>query len=176
MVRKSPSINLVKNSGSFLDNFVNWALTAGRIVVILTEVIALGAFVYRFSLDRQLIDVHEKIKQEQSVVNYLKDNERIYRNLQNRLTLSANFSKQGVEKINVLGKIVSFAPPNFTFNTITVQEDRVKIDANTATVNSLSQFVKSLRNYTKISTVIVDKIENRPSAALINVSITAVLK
>lgn len=177
MVRRSPSINLVKSdAGSFVDRFVNWALSAGRIVVIVTEIIALGAFLYRFSLDRQLIDVQSKIKQEQSVVNYLKDNEKVYRNLQNRLALSATFSRLGKEKIAVLNDIIGFAPPNLSFNSVTVQEDRVRIDANASQVSALSDFTKSLRNYTKVSAIIVDKLENRPSASLINVLITAELK
>lgn len=177
MVRRSPSINLVKSStGSFVDRFVNWALSAGRVVVILTEIIALGAFLYRFSLDRQLIDVQSKIKQEQSVVNYLKDNEQIYRNLQNRLALSVTFSKLGKERITVLNDVVGFAPPNLSFNNITVQEDRVRIDVNASQVSALSDFTKSLRNYPKVSTIIIDKIENRPSASQINALITIVLK
>lgn len=176
MVKKSPSINLLKDTTSFVDRFVTWALSAGRVVVIVTEIIALVAFLYRFSLDRQLIDIHSKIRQEQTVLNYLKDNEAIYRNLQNRLALSTKFSSEGKTKIGVIKDIVGFAGPGVTFNNLTIQEDRVKLDVNGNSVNSISDFVKKLRGYTKVSAVIVDKIENRPSAASINVSITTVLK
>lgn len=176
MVKKSASINLLKNTGNFVDRFINWSLSAGRVVVIVTEIIALLAFLYRFSLDRQLIDIHSKIRQEQTVLSYLRDNETTYRNLQNRLALSSKFSKEGKEKIDVLNDLVGFAGSNITFNIITIQEDRIRLDANGGSVNSISEFVKKLKEYQKISTVIIEKIENRPSAASINVSITAVLK
>ncbi|MDE2025485.1 MAG: hypothetical protein KGJ07_03255, partial [Patescibacteria group bacterium] len=77
------TINLVRGRRPrVLDQFVGWALTIGRVVVILTELIALGAFLYRFGLDRQLVDLHDKIAQEQSIVDLLKQNENSYRNLQ----------------------------------------------------------------------------------------------
>lgn len=176
MVKKSPSINLLNNRGSFVDRLINWSLSVGRIVVIVTEIIALAAFLYRFSLDRQLIDIHSKIRQEQAVLSYLKDDETTYRNLQNRLSLSANFTKEGKERIQILNDLVGFAQGSVTFNNITIQEDRARIDANGSSVNAVSDFVKKLKTYNKISTVILEKIENRPSAASINVSITAILK
>lgn len=177
MAKKSPSINLLRDSsGNFIDKFVAWALSAGRVIVIITELIALGAFLYRFSLDRQLIDLHTKINQEQKVVAYLKDNEQTYRNLQNRLLLAADFSKQGTDKVSILKQIIGLAPGGITFNNITLQKDRVRIDANSTSVSSLSNFVTSLKNYSRVSSVIIEKIENRSSSASINVSITALLK
>lgn len=177
MAKKSPSINLLRDSGgNFIDKFVNWALSAGRVIVIITELIALGAFLYRFSLDRELIDLHSKIKQEQAVVVYLKANEETYRNLQNRLLIASNFSKQGRDKVDVLKQIISFAPPGITFNNITIQEDRARIDANSNSVSNLSTFVTSLKNYSRFSSIIIDKIENRSSSASISVSIAALFK
>lgn len=177
MVKKSPAINLLGNSsGNYVDRFVNWALSVGRVVVILTEVIALSAFLYRFSLDRQLIDLHSKIKQEQAVITYLKENEDTYRNLQNRLLLSTTLSKTGADKVDTLKDIIAFTPLGVSFNNITVQEDRVRIEAFAASASPLSDLVKEFKNYPKISNVIVEKIENRPSSASVNMSITAMFK
>lgn len=176
MERKSPSINLLKSNENIVDQVVNWALSIGRVVVILTEIIALGAFLYRFSLDRQLIDLHSKIQNEKSVVNYLKGNEKVYRNLQNRLTLSSTFTKEGSLEIDIFKKVVSFAPQGLTFNNITVQPDRVRMEIVAGSVSSLSDFVKSLKNYSLISSVIIDKIDTRPSAASINASVIGMLK
>lgn len=177
MVKKSSAINLLsQSSGNYVDRFVNWALSIGRVVVILTEVIALSAFLYRFSLDRQLIDLHSKIKQEQAVVTYLKENEDTYRNLQNRILLSTTLSKTGADKVDTLKDIISFTPLGVSFNNITIQEDRVRIEVFAASAAPLSDLVKEFKNYSKISNVIVEKIENRPSSASINMSITAMFK
>lgn len=176
MARKESGINLVGKNVSFVDRFITWALSIGRVVVILTEVIALGAFLYRFTLDRQLIDLHEKIKQEQRVISFLKDNEETFRNVQNRISLAGNFGAVSQDKVKILGDIVSLAPSTVTFNTLSVQEDRVRINFSTNSVSSLSDLVKKLRSYQKVATVIVEKIENKPSSAVIIVSLTAIFK
>lgn len=176
MARKEPGINLVGKNISFLDRFIAWALTVGRVVVILTELIALLAFLYRFSLDRQLIDLHAKIKQEQAVVTYLKDNEETFRNLQNRISLAANFGGGSKDKVKIANDVNSFATSGITFNSISIQEDRIRINISTSSVSFLSDFVKKLKEYSKINSVIVEKIENRTSSASITVSITAILK
>ncbi len=175
MARKDASINLVGENINFLDRFVTWALTVGRAVVILTELIALIAFLYRFSLDRQLIDLHAKIKQEQAVVFYLKNDEDTFRSLQNRISLASNFGIISKDKVKILNDVTSQAS-GIIFNDIAEQEDRVRINASTNSVLSLSNFVKQLKAYPKISNVIVEKIENRTSSASITVSLTALLK
>ena len=176
MARKDASINLVGENINFLDRFVTWALTVGRVVVILTELIALIAFLYRFSLDREIIDLHTKIKQEQAVVAYLKDNEETFRGIQNRISLASSFGTIAKDKVNLLNDVISFAPAGMTFNNISAQEDRVRINASTNSVSSLSDFVSKLKSYSSIKNVIVEKIENRTSSASITVSITGLLK
>lgn len=177
MAKKFPSINLLKSKQeNFIDRFINWALTVGRAVVILTELIALGAFLYRFSLDRQLIDLHTKIKQEQAIVSYLKTNENTYRNLQNRIFLAGNFGNSSQKAITTLDNIVKFATSDVSFNTITIQEDRSRINATFRSISSLSKFVDSLKNYKSIESVIIDRIENRSSNGTITIGITTIFK
>ena len=176
-MQKNPaSINLLKQQTSLIDRFMSWALTVGRLLVILTEVIALSAFAYRFSLDRQLIDLHSKIAQEQAIVNYLKENEKTYRNLQDRLAISTNFSDLSTSRYKVFSDVIDFTPSGMSFNNFTISENRIKIDANINSVSSLSMFVNSLKNYPAIDTVSIDKIDNKTSSAVIAVTITAALK
>lgn len=176
MARKDISINFVGENLSFLDRFVNWALTVGRVVVILTELIALTAFLYRFSLDRQLIDLHTKIKQEQAVVSYLKNYEETFRDLQNRINLSSDFGIVSQDKIKMLNDVVSFAPSGAVFNNFYIQEDRIRLSITSGSVSAISSFIKRFKSYQKIENVIVEKIEDRASSASITVNITGILK
>lgn len=174
---KTPSINLLEGRRKgFLDKFINWALTIGRFIVIITEAIALLAFLYRFSLDRQLIDLHSKIKQEQIVVSSLKENEKEYRNLQERLALASKFTDKGEQTVKIFKETVALAPKDFVFSNLTLSEDRLTINASVQRIASLTTFIKTLRNYPSISTLSLDKIENKISSGRIAVGITATLK
>src|SRR5689334_11570583 len=89
---KKRVINLLPNKGdSLFEQFLSWALTVGRLLIIITETLALSVFLYRFVLDVQIIDLHDKIKQESAIIDNLKDQEESFRNLQTRLLLAKNF-------------------------------------------------------------------------------------
>lgn len=169
-------INLVKKRLSFTDKFLSWALSAGRVIIILTEIVALSAFLYRFVLDRQLIDLHTKIKQEQAIIAFSKASENKYRNLQDRLSSASRFSKLGQDEVKVLKDILALSPADTTFSNLTTSDTNVKISASFSQISSLGAFVESLKTYPIISGVSVDKIENVSSSSLITVSITATLK
>ncbi|MEX2013140.1 MAG: hypothetical protein WD967_01930 [Candidatus Levyibacteriota bacterium] len=169
-------INLVKKRVSFTDKFLKWALSTGRVVVILTEIIALSAFVYRFFLDRQLIDLHAKIKQEQAIIAFSKESEDKYRNFQERIAIAQRFSQLGSDEVKVLKDILNLAPSGTTFNNLTTSDTTVKIDASFTRISQLGAFVNSLKDYPSIDSVSINTIENVPSSSLISVSITGTLK
>lgn len=172
-----PSINLLGNrQESIFEKFIDWALTIGRLVVILTEVIALSAFFYRFTLDRQLIDLHSKIKQETAIVSYLKDREETYRNLQDRLSVVSTFSSSEEKKIKTFNDVIGLATGGMTFNQLVLTKTHIQIAATFQYISSLTSFVNSLKKYPDVESVSIDKIENKLSNALISVSITVNLK
>lgn len=178
-MQKTPgiAINLAKNHGeSFLDRFIRFALTTGRIVIILTEVVALGAFLYRFSLDRQLVDLHDRIAQETAVVNLLKDNETKFRTLQDRLQLASTLIKEDDSLPTYMTDIIAFAPSDMDIHTIAVAPDAVRIEATLQSVSSLTTFVEKLKSYTAVDSVSLDRISNQTETATITVDITALLK
>ena len=177
MVKKSISINLVKSGkNQTLNQVVNWMLGAGRVLIITVELIALCAFLYRFILDSQLRDLNDKIKQEQAIVTQQKANEELYTNLQQRLALASSVTDQASGNIKIFKDIINFAPVGLTFTNISLDGNAIRIQVSVNSVYPLSSFVGSLKNYSKTDTVSIDKIENKTEEAVINVSISVMLK
>ena len=58
-------------------------------------------------------------------------------------------------------------------NQIAIFQDRVQLDANFQFVSSLTAFINAFKNYPKISSISINKIENKLSSAVITVGITA---
>lgn len=172
--KRSLSVNLVKGKGSdFIDKFIDWALTAGRLLVIITEIIALSSFIYRFGLDRQLIDLHSKIKQEETLVSAFKEREEDFRNLQDRIELANNLSANSQYQIKLIQDIVNLAPDGMTFEQLNISENSININARYNFVSSLTQFINSLKGYKDVNNVSINNIENRLSTGELVVSITA---
>ncbi len=173
----SLNINLVKNrKPKLFDQFIGWSITIGRAVIILTEALALGAFLYRFNLDRQLVDLHDKIVQEQNIVAFFKKNEDTYRNLQDRLTLAKAAIQSENQTIKTYSDIINLVPSDVSISSITYTAANMRIETQAQSISSISKFVDQLRQYTQITSVSIDNIENKTSTGVITVGITAILK
>ncbi len=170
------SINLVGNKQiPLIDKFMNWALTIGRLIVIMTEVIAVATFVYRFSLDERLIDLHSAIKQKQNIISALKDDENKYRNLQDRIAIASTFSQKAAKSNQTIANILNLIPNQIKINDFAWTEDRVKIDIDVVSVSSLADFIDSLKNYPNAKAVSIDSLDNKSSVGL-SANITVMLK
>jgi len=176
MAKTFTSINLLKNNkNGFFERAINWALTVGRVLIIATELIALLAFLYRFGLDQQLIDLHTKIKQEQQIVALQKQNEEVYRNLQDRLAIASLSTSETQQNIKIIKDVIGFAPVGMTFTNFSFSQDAFSVQANVNSVTALSIFISSLKKYPEVKSVSLDKIENKTASATISVSISIIL-
>lgn len=177
MAKKTISINLIKDQQSdLLERVINWSLSVGRALVIITELITLAAFLWRFGLDQQLIDLHTQIKQKQAIVSAFKKNEDEYRNLQNRLSIASNFTVSGEKEIQTYQDILKLSTPGITFNKVSSSGDIISMEINATSVSALSSFVNSLKSYSAIDSVSIDKIETKTSNGVIVIGITIGLK
>ena len=175
-MQSSASINLIKSKSNIIDDILRWALSVGRLLIILTEIVAFSTFIYRFTLDRTLIDLHDKIEQEQAIVASLKDREVTYRNLQGRLNDAAEISTNGNKNVKILNDLIEATPSEITFNSFEIGENKVSIDSNIQSISSLTNFLAIIRDYPETSSVTIDRIDNQSLTNSVNVLITIKLK
>ena len=171
-----PSINLAKKKGIWIDTFIFWALNIGRVIIIITEGIALVAFLSRFSLDKQIIDLHGKIKQEQAIVALLKHNEETYRNLQDRLALIDTLDKQSNQQTKLYFTFLGLLPSNVQINRYDFTSKKIQFEVYAQSTSALGEFINNLKKNSLVTSISIDKIENRVSDATIVMAITANLK
>lgn len=172
-----PSINLAKNRGEkFVDRFLQWALTIGRGVVILTEALALGAFLFRFGLDRQLVDLHDRIKQEQAILVLLKDSEKTYRNLQDRLSLAATINTQLSGQIKTFNDLLGLLPTSLSITNLSISDTTVRIEGTIDSLVSLSSFVKKIKTYPQVTKVSLDKLDSKAGTGTLSIGLTITLQ
>lgn len=176
-MRNPIAINLVSGRRPhILDKVFSWSLSIGRGLVIVTEVVALGAFIFRFSLDRQIIDLHQKIKQEQNIVSFWKKNEDTYRNLQRRLTVANQIIQIDTKTTKLFTNITSLIPPDLVVKNISFASDSMRLDGSMQSVTSLSKFVNQLKSYPDVTSVSLDQLEDKTTTATITVGITITFK
>jgi hypothetical protein len=173
---QTTSINLLRASQShFWENFLKWALTTGRFLIILTQTIALAAFVYRFSLDREIIDLADSIKQNQAIVGLYKNEEAKYQNLHERLVFADTLVTPQANKTVLLKEFVRIAQGKVIFNAIDIGETSVTVEAAASSTGALSSFLAEIKKLNEIKSVSVNSVENKATNGVILIGITAEL-
>lgn len=177
MSEKIKSINLLPNKGSGLfEQFLTWALTIGRLLIILTETLALGTFLYRFSIDMRIIDLHDLIKNQRIIVEQFKSTEETSRNLHARLAFVKVQEKDASKTPDMFTEIINMGSGTVTFKNLIVSKSTLKAEVQAPSSTSLNIFANKLKNHPEIASVQIDSIENKTSTASIRMSISADLK
>lgn len=172
---KSTSINLLRRSQNhYGEKFLAWALTTGRFLIILTETIALAAFTYRFSLDREIIDLADSIKNNRAIVSLYRD-EPTYRNLQERLSFVASVSGSLDATSSLLQELVRIAKGKVVYQRLTITDTTAILEFSATSTGSLASFMNSLKQLSPIRSVTVTKVENKAESGMIIVDATVQL-
>jgi hypothetical protein len=172
-VSSSSSIDLAKGKSNLSDDIIRWALGFGRLLIIIVEIVAFSAFIYRFVLDRELIDLNDKIKAEEAIVRSLKESEAEYRNLQQRIADAKTITNTGNTKVNIFNDVISLTPSEITYQNFTVEDDILRISVNISTIPSLTTYVKALQEYEQVASVVVTGIDNSSGTNTVSVELVA---
>jgi hypothetical protein len=174
---KKRIINLIPDKGdNLLSQFLSWALTVGRLLIIITETLALSVFLYRFSLDVKIIDLHDKIKSASIIVESFKDGEDNYRNLQARLGFIKEYDTKKDKSLTLLQDIIELGRDRITFKNLSVTVNSIEVEAQAPSAGALTAFVQGVKSHPEISGVSVNRVQNSTAEGLITVSIIAELK
>jgi Tfp pilus assembly protein PilN len=176
MAKGYPSINLLRPRSVLLDEIVDWALNIGRLLVIATEIIALSMFLYRFVLDRQILDLRDKIAQERQIIAVFKEREETFRNLQNKLNFTSDMINAQAEQQKLLKTITAAVPADASLTSVSVATKSANIFIGSQNVSSLKEFVEILKKDKQFESVTISLVDTNPSKAQISLGILATLK
>lgn len=177
MEKENHSINLLSTKDkTSADIFLFWALYVGRLLVIITEAIALFVFLSRFSIDRKLIDYSDAIKKQQTFVHLFKQGEEKFRNTQLKLKISKDSTSSSAASFDLFQKIMRRTDSDISFSALTITPDSLSVTATSSTSDSLAVLTNDLKNHPRIASLSIDKVESKPKSALISITISAKLR
>src|SRR5258708_5873427 len=114
----------------------------------------------RFSLDAQIINLHDKIKQEQAIVSLLRHNEDSYRNLQDRLAIAQQQNSQAQQETKTFFVLLQRIPNTIQINRFDFSKNKLQIDIDTNSTISLGKIIQNLKSQKNVTNINIDKISN----------------
>lgn len=119
-------INLIPPSefeSSFWGRFLKWAITAGRKVIILTELVVIMAFLSRFKLDEDIRRYNEEISGKRNLLESRKSFEDDFNRLKSKITAAKAVEKEQSDASNTLGKISGYVPQEVRLLNLSITKD-----------------------------------------------------
>lgn len=155
-------INLVPKDPFFqtpLGRFMQWALSAGRYIVIFTELVVIGSFLTRFTLDRQITDLNNEILQKEEQIKGYGTLEADFRSAQSRVEQY----KQVVQERNiaeVFPQLTAITPIEVTYDLVSISPVRVVMSGSALSRDSFNTLINNLQLSNIFKNVTINKIES----------------
>ncbi len=154
------SINLAPKEtledSPFWKKFIYWSTTIGRIVIIGTQMIVLGAFFTRFFLDRQIIDLSEEIKTKQTIIQTMTQLETEFRTTQDQLAAITAIKKQQNNYAKTLQSFTQKIPQQVSVQRINLEKNELNIDGRADTGEGFAHFLTMLATSENIQQVALE--------------------
>jgi Tfp pilus assembly protein PilN len=172
--KKESKINLLPQKEferSTLGRILKWAVSSFRIIVIITEMIVMGAFLSRFWLDANNSDLNDAITQKKVVIASYAETESKFRTFQKQIDIF-NKIASSAQKSVYLNLITSLAPTDVILNSVSDNDNSIQIIGYSGNEQSISQFIKNLSSNNKFKDVSLNKIdpsEDNPSAIVFTI-------
>ena len=115
---KKKNINLLPKEefdASVVGRLLGWAMGTFRIIVIITEMVVMTAFLSRFWLDAKNSDLNDEIRLKSSQISVQKDFEIGFRNLQKKLAIYEALGKDK-KRSDVITKVTGKIPADVSLS------------------------------------------------------------
>lgn len=156
------SINLVPRDPFYqtaIGRFLQWALSAGRYIVIFTELVVIGSFVTRFTLDRQITDLNNEILQKEEQIKGYSILEKDFRMAQARVE-DYNQVVQDENLADIFPQLTNITPTDVFFERIIITNNQVTMTGNTFSQESFNTLINNMQLSSAFKTVTINKIQS----------------
>lgn len=159
----APEINLYPEDPfyeSIIGRALQWGVSAGRHIVIFTELVVIGSFFSRFVLDRQLTDLNRSILQQQAIVESYGPLEAQIREIQAQTKgVQEILNKQ--KRYTVFDILQQITPSDITYKQVSLSgESELLIQGKSLSNRSLSVLLESLQRHPDLKSLTVAKIQS----------------
>ena len=158
---KNKSINLLPQEEfniSTTGRVLRWATGTFRIIVIITEMVVMGAFLSRFWLDEQNSNLNS-IKIKAAQVASQSDLEKRFRSVQSKLDIFSQLtgSQNSSKRVE---QITEKLPPDIILSNISVSDDSTQIKGTSSSDLEIAQFITNLQADTSLKNVDLEQVSS----------------
>ena len=127
-----------------------WLLSSGRFLIIVVEIVVLGAFLFRFKLDADIATTREAIEEQIPFIDSLNSDEKLIRKTQFQLTTIKTTKQSSPDFAKILDNISKQTPGGVTLSTLNMGNGignvSLKLVATATDNTQLNSFISGLKS------------------------------
>ncbi len=164
--QKHESINLLPQkqfSYTTTGRILSWILSTFRIIVIVTEMIVMFAFLSRFWLDAKNSNLTDELEQRKTILAASTEFEEQFAATQAKLALIDALDKENKLVANIVDTTSKGLPPDTLLTSLSVSPPRVILVGLSPSEQSIQQLIVNLQANKSIGTVSLSGIKPNPT-------------
>lgn len=168
--KKTLKINLLPREDfdlTFAGQFLKWALTYGRYIIIITQIVVLSVFFMRFKLDRDHVDLKEAIDNKATLLQSVSDVEAQIRKIQDRLAQIKTIESDEYIPLNVLKFLEAVTPVDIVYKNIAMSTGGLSLNGSGTSLQSLSGLLLQLKRSGKFTEITLDSVKRNSDGSVI---------
>jgi Tfp pilus assembly protein PilN len=153
---KNKKVNLLIREGfeyTTLGKTLSWLLSAGRTIVIFTELVVIIAFLSRFWLDRSLTDLIEQNNTKKTQIQAAQAFETEFRSAQTRLATYQKLDTTRISASKLVKNVSSLLPSDVALTELTMSKGRLNVHGTSLSEGGLAGFIKAVEDSGKYKNV-----------------------
>jgi len=141
-----------------VGKFLIWALTVGRWIVVVVELVVILAFLSRFKLDRDIADLYESIRAKQSIIENNAPFEKDFRRFQSRLVTADTLTKNQLQAVPIIQAVAASLPTEVVLTNFNFEAGEVRLSGISLSENGIKSLVNNLKNSTVLSDISITNV------------------
>lgn len=143
---------------SMVGRILTWAMSAGRYLVIFTELIVIVSFATRFKLDRDVTDLNTSLHQKKIIVESYGSLDQNIRQTQAKLE-EYKKQEQSSNIIDVFSYLTEVTPADVVLDKLIVNPTSVVISGQTLSQSAFNTLINNLQLSPHFHNVTISKVE-----------------
>lgn len=155
-------VNLLPKDPFFstiIGKTLKWALSAGRYIVIFTELVVILSFIARFTLDRQVTDLNSSIEAKRQIILSYGDLEENFRAVQEKI----NQYKQTEQETNIVDTFADLSvviPEGIELISLAIRPSDVTISGKTFSQTAFNRLINNMQLSASFTNINVSEIQS----------------
>jgi len=154
------NINLIeKKEVSLLDRLIFFCLNYLRYIIVITQLVVIGVFFYRFQIDQRIIDLKEGVDQKKEIVKIVLPLLNEVSKINKKTLIIEDTLLQQKKFSGMVNYFLSSFPETITLTNMEIKGESIKITGDAINVQHLQAFYSLLKKENKFQIVNLQSIK-----------------